>query len=147
MTSAAVPVGMAPPPAPPPSSSSSALPASQRDKLTTLRRRLDQLGFRQPLGVDSLPLVERLFADLLHTTESLRTAKLRRAGADRAGGGGGGGGGVAEAVEPYRSDNAKLVKENNELHQQLIRQREQHDATLKGQSAAAAAERGGMVPS
>ena len=46
-------------------------------KFTGLRKRLDQLGYRQPLGVESLPLVERLFADLLHTTESLKNAKVQ----------------------------------------------------------------------
>ena len=35
-------------------------------------------------------------------------------------------------IEPYKSDNAKLVKENNELHQQLIRTKEELDATSKG---------------
>lgn len=30
-------------------------------KFVNLRRRLDQLGYRQPLGIDSLPLVEKLF--------------------------------------------------------------------------------------
>lgn len=44
-------------------------------KFTNLRKRLDQLGYRQSLGVESLPLVEKLFGDLLHTTESLKGAK------------------------------------------------------------------------
>lgn len=30
-------------------------------KFVNLRKRLDQLGYRQPLGVESLPLVEKLF--------------------------------------------------------------------------------------
>ena len=46
-------------------------------KFTSLRKRLDQMGYRQPLGVESLPLAERLFGDLLHTTESLKNAKLQ----------------------------------------------------------------------
>lgn len=44
-------------------------------KFTSLRKRLDQVGYRQPLGLESLPLVDKLFGDLLHTTESLKTAK------------------------------------------------------------------------
>ena len=44
-------------------------------KFTSLRKRLDQLGYRQPLGIESLPLVEKVFGDLLHTTESLKSAK------------------------------------------------------------------------
>ena len=46
-------------------------------KFTGLRKRLDQLGYRQPLGVESVPLVERVVADLLHTTESLKICKLQ----------------------------------------------------------------------
>lgn len=46
-------------------------------KFTSLRKRLDQMGYRQPLVVDALPLVEKLFADLMHTTESLKNAKLQ----------------------------------------------------------------------
>ena len=46
-------------------------------KFTSLRKRLDQMGYRQPLGVESLPLAERLFGDLLHTTESLKNAKIQ----------------------------------------------------------------------
>lgn len=44
-------------------------------KFTNLRKRLDQLGYRQSLGIESLPLVDKLFGDLLHTTESLKNAK------------------------------------------------------------------------
>ena len=44
-------------------------------KFTNLRKRLDQLGYRQSLGVEALPLVEKLFGDLLQTTESLKSAK------------------------------------------------------------------------
>ncbi|XP_057697872.1 uncharacterized protein LOC130919307 [Corythoichthys intestinalis] len=41
-----------------------------------LRKRLDQLGYRLYLGIDSVPLVAKLFSDLVHTTVSLRNAKL-----------------------------------------------------------------------
>ena len=44
-------------------------------KFVSLRKRLDQLGYRQSLSVDSLPLVEKIFGDLLHTTDSLKAAK------------------------------------------------------------------------
>ncbi len=40
--------------------------------------------------------------------------------------------GVEAHIEPYKSDNAKLVKENNDLHQQLIRTKEDLDASVKG---------------
>jgi centrosomal protein CEP135 len=45
-------------------------------KYIQLRKRLDQLGYRQTLGIDSLPLIEKLFNDLVHTTESLKKLKL-----------------------------------------------------------------------
>lgn len=46
-------------------------------KFVSLRKRLDQLGYKQPLGIESLPLVEKLFNDLIHTTESLKESKLK----------------------------------------------------------------------
>lgn len=36
-----------------------------------------------------------------------------------------------QQVEPYRSDNARLVKENNELHQQLIRLKENSELRVR----------------
>ena len=48
-------------------------------RFTALRKRLDQIGYRQPLGLESLPLVDKLFGDLLHTTESLKVAKQQLA--------------------------------------------------------------------
>lgn len=35
--------------------------ANAERRFVNLRKRLDQLGYRHPLGVDSLPLVEKLF--------------------------------------------------------------------------------------
>lgn len=94
-------------------------------KFTTLRKRLDQLGYRQPLGIESVPLVEKLFSDLVHTTESLKNLKLQvgRQEKEKTV--------YEDNVEPYRSDNAKLVKENNELHLQLIKLREETDQIIR----------------
>ncbi|XP_077983787.1 centrosomal protein of 135 kDa-like [Glandiceps talaboti] len=94
-------------------------------KFVNLRKRLDQLGYRQPLGIESLPLVERLFTDLVHTTESLKNAKLQAGKSIEEKGN------WEAAVEPYRSDNAKLVKENNEIHLQLIKTKEEADSAIK----------------
>ena len=49
------------------------------DKFNVLRKRLDQLGYRQTLDITTVPLVEKLFADLLHTTESFKNAKQHTA--------------------------------------------------------------------
>lgn len=94
-------------------------------KFSTLRKRLDQLGYRQPLGIESLPLVEKLFSDLVHTTESLKNFKQQVHKQDKEK--------ILheDNVEPYRSDNAKLVKENNELHLQLIKLREETEESIK----------------
>lgn len=35
--------------------------ANAERRFVNLRKRLNQLGYRHPLGVDSLPLVEKLF--------------------------------------------------------------------------------------
>jgi centrosomal protein CEP135 len=40
-----------------------------------VRRQLDELGYKQSLKIDGLPLAEQLLADLIHTTESLRRYK------------------------------------------------------------------------
>ena len=103
--------------------------AATQQKFSTLRRRLDQLGYRQPLGIESLPLVERLFLDLVHTTESLKKVKLdlQRYPDEQ----GTGTVGIGQ-VDAYKSDNAKLIKENNELHQQLIHIKEDSEFTIKG---------------
>lgn len=37
-----------------------------------IRTELDQLGYRHTLPRDGMPLVEKLLADLVHTTENLR---------------------------------------------------------------------------
>ncbi|XP_013391946.1 centrosomal protein of 135 kDa [Lingula anatina] len=99
--------------------------ALMQQKFANLRKRLDQLGYRQPLGVESLPLVEKLFADLIHTTESLKKSKLA------SGGGSDEPQALSAQIEPYKSDNAKLVRENNELHLQHIKQKEEAEFTIK----------------
>ncbi|KAM9849282.1 centrosomal protein of 135 kDa [Aulostomus maculatus] len=89
-------------------------------KFVNLRKRLDQLGYRQPLGIESLPLVERLFSDLVHTTESLRNAKLSAEKAQKESAN------SDVPLEPYKTENARLVQENNTLHLELLKHREDH---------------------
>ncbi|CAG10964.1 unnamed protein product, partial [Tetraodon nigroviridis] len=90
-------------------------------RFINLRKRLDQLGYRQPLGIDSLPLVEKLFNDLVHTTESLRNVKLSAGKTEKESRN------VDALVEPYRLENARITRENNDLHQQLLRLKEEND--------------------
>ena len=75
-------------------------------KFKQLREKLDQFGYRQALGVESLPLAERLFADIIQTTASLRDAKQYQASANQKGQASS----IPSDAEPYRKDNARLVK-------------------------------------
>ncbi|XP_016526216.1 centrosomal protein of 135 kDa isoform X2 [Poecilia formosa] len=90
-------------------------------KFVNLRKRLDQLGYRQTLGIESLPLVEKLFSDLVHTTESLRNAKLSAGKTEKESRN------VDALLEPYKAENARLVKENNSMHLELLKLREEKD--------------------
>ncbi|MBN3276455.1 CP135 protein, partial [Polyodon spathula] len=94
-------------------------------KFINLRKRLDQLGYRQPLGIESLPLVEKLFSDLVHTTESLRNAKLSVGKTEKESKN------LDAVLEPYRTENARLVRENNELHLGLLKLKEEKDKLSK----------------
>ncbi|XP_051820501.1 centrosomal protein of 135 kDa [Antechinus flavipes] len=94
-------------------------------KFINIRKRLDQLGYRQPLSIDCLPLVEKLFSDLVHTTESLRKAKLFAGKAEKETTN------FDYVLEPYKNENAKLIRENNELHLDLLRTKEQSEISIK----------------
>ncbi|XP_044155360.1 centrosomal protein of 135 kDa isoform X2 [Bufo gargarizans] len=94
-------------------------------KFINLRKRLDQLGYKQPLGIESLPLVEKLFSDLVHTTESLRNAKLNAGKNEKETKN------FDAVIEPYKAENARLVRENNELHLELLKIKEESDRHIK----------------
>uniref|UniRef100_A0A8D0KSH3 Centrosomal protein of 135 kDa n=1 Tax=Strix occidentalis caurina TaxID=311401 RepID=A0A8D0KSH3_STROC len=94
-------------------------------RFINLRKRLDQLGYRQPLAVESLPLVEKLFSDLVHTTESLRSAKLSAGKSEKECSN------YDAILEPYKTENAKLTRENNELHLEILKLKEQSDHHVK----------------
>ena len=72
--------------------------------------------------------MERLFSDLLHTTESLKKAKLgasKHCKVDDASQL------VDDAIGPYKADNARLVKENNKLHLEFVQTKEELEAKLR----------------
>ncbi|XP_065490319.1 centrosomal protein of 135 kDa [Caloenas nicobarica] len=94
-------------------------------RFINLRKRLDQLGYRQPLGVESLPLVEKLFSDLVRTTESLRSAKLSAGKNEKECSN------YDAILEPYKTENAELTRENNELHLEILKLKEQSDRHVK----------------
>ncbi|XP_066241646.1 centrosomal protein of 135 kDa isoform X1 [Saccopteryx leptura] len=94
-------------------------------KYINIRKRLDQLGYRQTLTVECLPLVEKLFSDLVHTTESLRKSKLSTVKAEKESAN------FDFVLEPYKLENTKLCKENNELYLELMKLREQSAQHIK----------------
>ncbi|CAH2300228.1 Hypothetical predicted protein [Pelobates cultripes] len=94
-------------------------------KFINLRKRLDQLGYKQTLGIESLPLVEKLFSDLVHTTESLRNVKLSAGKTEQERKN------FDSVIEPYKTENARLVRENNQLHLELLKLKEDSDRHIK----------------
>ncbi|RLW08998.1 hypothetical protein DV515_00002782 [Chloebia gouldiae] len=94
-------------------------------RFVNLRKRLNQLGYRHPLGVDSLPLVEKLFSDLVHTTESLRKAKFSSGKSEKECSN------YDTILEPYKTENARLTRENNDLHLEILKLKEQSDRHVK----------------
>ncbi|XP_072746619.1 centrosomal protein of 135 kDa [Anoplolepis gracilipes] len=91
----------------------------------TVRKHLDNLGYKQALSLDALPLIETLLADLVQTTDSLKHFKA-----------------IAQEnievqsqlqlkVDPYKCDNARLVQECNQLHSDLIEAKEAHQKQIK----------------
>ncbi|XP_058523266.1 centrosomal protein of 135 kDa [Ochotona princeps] len=94
-------------------------------KYANIRKRLDQLGYRQALAMESLPLVEKLFSDLVHTTESLRQAKLSTVKAEKESAN------FDFVLEPYKVENARLSRENNELYLELMKVREHSDQHVR----------------
>ncbi|KAI8809575.1 hypothetical protein BJ742DRAFT_771051 [Cladochytrium replicatum] len=90
-----------------------------------LRHRLNQLDYRESFSKDSLELVQRLFADLVTTTESAKKYKnqVERLVQEK--------NGVEAQVEPLRSEIARFSAENNSLHHELIRLADEKDIREK----------------
>jgi chromosome segregation ATPase len=87
-----------------------------------VKKKLEHFQYNFPLGLDSVQLAEKLLTDLLKTTQGFQEMKAER---DR----------LKEALEaeklvplPLRNENAKLLKENNELHRELIKLKEDLDS-------------------
>ncbi|XP_063828247.1 centrosomal protein of 135 kDa [Ostrinia nubilalis] len=85
-----------------------------------LKRKLEDLGYSNSLPVDAVPLVECILADLLQTTRSLqhymdlsKEALMQRDS-------------LMLEAEPYKCDNAKLIQENNQLHREVLKLKEEN---------------------
>ncbi|XP_066590884.1 centrosomal protein of 135 kDa isoform X2 [Prorops nasuta] len=94
-------------------------------KYKAVRKHLDSLGYDLGFSLDCLPLIEKLLADLIQTTESLKHFKA-----------------IAQenietccklqsTIDPYKCDNIRLVRECNDLHEHLIAIKETHDQQVR----------------
>ncbi|XP_071644762.1 uncharacterized protein [Temnothorax longispinosus] len=91
----------------------------------TVRKHLDNLGYKQALSLDALPLIEALLADLVQTTDSLEHFKaVARENVEACSQ-------LQLTVDPYKCDNARLVRECNQLHSDLIETKEAHQKQVK----------------
>lgn len=68
-----------------------------------------------------MPLIEKLLADLIKTTEGFQSIKVKNSEMLREIEN------LKNLVEPLRIENTKLLKENNELHFEIIRIKEDKD--------------------
>lgn len=66
------------------------------------------------------------FSDLVHTTESLRQCRLSSVKAEKDSAN------FDFVLEPYKLENTRLNKENNELYLELMKLREYSDKHIKG---------------
>ncbi|TPX64074.1 hypothetical protein SpCBS45565_g06173 [Spizellomyces sp. 'palustris'] len=97
----------------------------------TLRHRLEKLGYKEYLPPDAAPLVRKLLADLVVTTETCRKSKIEtdKWKADAAA--------IQAQVSPLRSEISRLTAENNHLHHDIVRLADERDAREKRTAQAA----------
>ena len=65
-------------------------------------------------------------SDLVHTTESLRNTKMNAGKTEKESRN------LDALLEPYKTENARIVRENNELHSGLLKLREEKDLVGRG---------------
>lgn len=96
--------------------SSSLQANATHQKLGAVKKKLYQDGYRFPMDVESLPLIERLYSDLVRAKESLKKAKVEKYPVEVT---------STSTVNSEHSDVAykneyhKLIRENSDLHNQL----------------------------
>jgi len=87
----------------------------------SIKKKLEHFQYNYPLGIESVQLVDKLLNDLLKTTQGFQEVRTER---DK----------LREQLEserqiplPLKNENSKLVRENNELHRELIKLKEDID--------------------
>ena len=101
-------------------------------RLAALKSKLASLRYQQPLGLESAPLVESLLDDLVRSQQKqAELAAIAESRADEIS--------LAEQhVLPVRKENTRLMRENNDLHMQIIADAEAAEAArLELETAAA----------
>ena len=89
-------------------------------KFQALKRRLDQFHYSLPLNIESAPLVERLFNDLIKTAEGFQSLKKIHDESKNQ---------INKQellIVPLKKENERIVKENNELHHDIIKCKEDY---------------------
>ncbi|CAI2737999.1 unnamed protein product [Dicrocoelium dendriticum] len=81
-----------------------------REKFINLRKRLDQLGYKQPL---------------IWTTESLRNAKSELLSQFKLRSN------IEDYVSAYKADNGRLIRDNNDLHRHLLALRQDIEEKMR----------------
>eukprot|EP01033_Poteriospumella_lacustris_P009398 gene9398-6729_t len=92
---------------------------SRHDQFINLRRRMTDMGYTESFGIDAVDVVEHLLADVLNANQAYRQVqeKESRLINDLS---------LAQAqLFPLRKENARLARENHELHLDHIKQNEE----------------------
>jgi len=90
-------------------------------KFQALRKQLTDEGYTQVLGFESVPLVHRLFDDLssLRDTHATLAHNLSEKGANETK--------LQRQIHPIQKELSRMVRENNQLHLELIQRGEELD--------------------
>ena len=96
--------------------------STNNEKLyVTLKKKLEALQYNHPLGLESVFLVDKLLNDLIKTNEGFQKLKkiseIQKTELES----------EKQATLPLRSENQKIVNENNSLHREMIKIKEEID--------------------
>ncbi|XP_061539698.1 centrosomal protein of 135 kDa-like isoform X6 [Phycodurus eques] len=82
----------------------STMAVNKERKRSKLRGHLHMMGYNHYLGAESVPLVEKLFSDLVHTTESLNESQRS----------------TDKSEKESQNSDVRLTRENQKLHLELM---------------------------